>query len=324
MTGTECLTVIDYEDTTKKIFVTTDASDRRTGAVLSFGETWETARPVAYDSYQLNEAEKNYPVHEKELLAIVKALKKWRTSLLGTHFEIFTDHRTLEYFQSQKDMSRRQMRWSMYLADFDYEIIFVRGEDNTAADALSRMPDATPSSMLAVCALAHTRSPRSKWMCMAATLDITADESLLRDITAGYQNDEFAKQLRKNIKNGSIEGACEENNLLYVGRRLLISNIPHVRELFYNLAHDTLGHFGFDKSYEALWDSYYWPNMRCDLEQAYIPSCSPCQRNKSRTTKPTGPLHPLPVPDARFEAVALDFVGPLPEEGGKDTILTCL
>jgi len=60
----ECLTTIDYEDGTKRIFVTTDASDRRTGAVLSFGETWENARPVAYDSYQLNDAEKNYPVHE--------------------------------------------------------------------------------------------------------------------------------------------------------------------------------------------------------------------------------------------------------------------
>ena len=51
--------------------------------------------------------------------------------------------------------------------------------------------------------------------------------------------------------------------------------------------------------------------MRRDLEQAYIPSCSPCQCNKSHTTKPTGPLHPLPVPDTRFEAVALDFVGVL-------------
>jgi hypothetical protein len=58
------------------IYVTTDASDRRTGTILSFGETWETTRPVAYDSYQLNDAEKNYSVHEKELLAIVKALKK--------------------------------------------------------------------------------------------------------------------------------------------------------------------------------------------------------------------------------------------------------
>ena len=322
VTGTECLTVIDYEDTTKKIFVTTDASERRTGAVLSFGETWETARPVAYDSYQLNSAEKNYPVHEKELLAIVKALKKWRTSLLGTHFQIFTDHRTLEYFQSQKEMSRRQMRWSMYLADFDYEITYIRGEDNTVADALSRMPDTTPDPMLAACALAYTRSPHPSRFAAAATLEITADETLLRDITAGYQNDDFAKQLRKDIAAGSIEGAREENGLIYVGRRLLIPNIPRIRELFYNLAHDTLGHFGFDKSYEALRDSYYWPNMRRDLEHAYIPSCSPCQRNKSRTTKPTGPLHPLPVPDARFEAVALDFVGPLPKEGGKDTILT--
>ena len=108
VTGMDCLTVIDYNDPTKKVFLTMDASDRRTSAILSFGETWETACPMAYDSYQLNPAEKNYPVHEKELLAIVKAMKKWRSSLLGIPFEIYTDHRTLEYFQLQKDMSRRQ------------------------------------------------------------------------------------------------------------------------------------------------------------------------------------------------------------------------
>lgn len=321
VTGAECLTVINYDDPNKHIYVTTDASDRRTGAVLSFGETWETARPVAYDSYQLNDAEKNYPVHEKELLAIVKALKKWRTSLLGTHFEVFTDHRTLEYFQSQKDMSRRQMRWSMYLADFDYNIIYIRGEDNTAADALSRMPDDAPTPALAACALAYTRSPPRSAAALTL-LDISADATLLEEIIEGYKHDDFALQLTKDIKAGSIEGAHEENKLLYVGSRLLIPKLPKVRELLYHLAHDTLGHFGFDKSYEALRNSYYWPNMRRDLEQAYIPSCSPCQRNKDRTSKPTGPLHPLPVPDARFEAVALDFVGPLPEEDGKDTILT--
>lgn len=80
---------------------------------------------MAYDSYQLNDAKKNYPVHEKELLAIIKALKKCRMSLLGSHFKILTDHRTLKYFQSQKDMSHRQMHWSMYLADFDYEITYI-------------------------------------------------------------------------------------------------------------------------------------------------------------------------------------------------------
>ena len=62
--------------------------------------------------------------------------------------------------------------------------------------------------------------------------------------------------------------------------------------------------------------------MHQDLEKAYIPSCTECQRNKNRTTKPTGPLHPLPVLDNRFDTVALDFIRPLPEEDGKNIILT--
>ena len=74
--STDCLTIINYEDKKSNIYVTTNAGDCHTGAVLSFGKTWETVCPVAYKSYQLNDAEKNYPTHEKELLAIVKALKQ--------------------------------------------------------------------------------------------------------------------------------------------------------------------------------------------------------------------------------------------------------
>jgi len=62
--------------------------------------------------------------------------------------------------------------------------------------------------------------------------------------------------------------------------------------------------------------------MRRDLERSYIPSCVDCQRNKSHTTKPTGPLHPLPVPDAHGDSVAMDFMGPLPVDSGFNTILT--
>jgi RNase H-like domain found in reverse transcriptase len=102
----DCLTIINYEDMASNIYVTTDASNHRTSAMLSFGTTWETAQPVAYDSYQLNDAEKNYPVHKKELLAIIKTFMKWRSYLFGTHFQVFTNHQTLEYFQSQKEMSR--------------------------------------------------------------------------------------------------------------------------------------------------------------------------------------------------------------------------
>ncbi len=62
--------------------------------------------------------------------------------------------------------------------------------------------------------------------------------------------------------------------------------------------------------------------MRRDLEQSYIPSCEPCQRNKSTTSKTPGPLHPLPIPDKRDESVAIDFIGPLPVDGGFNCIAT--
>ncbi len=103
----QCLTVIDHETPgDRQIFVTCDASERGTGAVLSFGTEWKTVRPVAFESMQLNLSEKNYPVHKKELSAIVRALSRWHFDLLGSHFKIFTDHRTLEYFMMQKDLSR--------------------------------------------------------------------------------------------------------------------------------------------------------------------------------------------------------------------------
>ena len=98
--GANCLTVINYKDKESNIYVTTNASNRCTGTVLSFGKTWESACPVAYNSYQLNDVEKDCPVHGGELLAIVKSLKKWRSYLLRARFKIYTNHRTLEYFQS--------------------------------------------------------------------------------------------------------------------------------------------------------------------------------------------------------------------------------
>ena len=70
----ECLTVIDHDDKSKKIFLTTDASDTVSGAVLSFSETWESAHPVVFNSMTFKVAELNYPIHEKELLAIMRAL----------------------------------------------------------------------------------------------------------------------------------------------------------------------------------------------------------------------------------------------------------
>ncbi|OJT03284.1 Transposon Tf2-1 polyprotein, partial [Trametes pubescens] len=329
----ECLTVIDHQNLgDNRIFVSCDASDLRTGAMLSYGPSLETARPVAFESAQLRAAELNYPVHEKELLAIVRALKKWRVDLLGVPFTVFSDHRTLENFHTQKDLSRRQARWQEFLAQYDFTIKYIRGEDNIAADVLSRADlgddevlDVSTCAAVAVIrdATVALRSvlPEPTVVCAATTgcLRVVSDPTWLTSIREGYGRDKYCTRLREQI--GSL-GIRETNGLLFVGERLVIPRIRDVREALFRCAHDALGHFGFDKSYAALRDAYHWPNMRKELETMYIPSCEDCQRNKGSTSKPSGPLHPLPVPDGRGEAIAIDFVGKLPEDDGFDCIAT--
>ena len=140
--GCDSLVSIDHDDETKKIYVTTDASNHCSGAILSFGDNWETARPVAFESMTFKDAELNYPVHEKELLAIIRALHKWRANLLRSFFTVFMDHKMLENFNTQKDLSQRQACWMEFLSQFDFKIMYVKGEDNTVANALSHYPTA--------------------------------------------------------------------------------------------------------------------------------------------------------------------------------------
>jgi RNase H-like domain found in reverse transcriptase/Reverse transcriptase (RNA-dependent DNA polymerase) len=187
----ECLTTINHDAPgDNKIFVTTDASDVRTGGVLSWGKTWESARPVAYDSMQLNQAQKNYPVHEKELLAVIRALRKWRADLLGSNVYVYTDHKTLENFDCQKELSRRQARWQEYMLQFDVTFVYVKGEDNTVADALSRLP---PDDTVVFAEDGEEDVP--KWQAWSqsvnAVLSISADKEFLDDIRKGYELDTF-------------------------------------------------------------------------------------------------------------------------------------
>jgi hypothetical protein len=315
--GRECLTVINHNDPgNNKIFVTCDASDHSTGAVLSWGESWETARLVTFESRQLKNAEMNYPVHEKELLAVIRALKKWRTDLLGSHFFVYTDHRTLTNFETQKDLSRRQARWQEYLSQFELTFVYIRGEDNTVADALSRRPPDEPETLGKI-------ERHRAWRCadgINAVVMLEADTSLLNEIKGGYKEDEYCKKLKS--ASAGFSELNEINGLWYIGNRLIVPRTGTIREDLFRLAHDTLGHFGAKKSYAALHDSYYWPGMQRDLELSYIPACIDCQRNKSSTSKPRGPLHPLPVPDKRNERVAMDFIGPLLEDDGYNCIMT--
>jgi hypothetical protein len=98
--------VLRLEDPAKPYIVTCDASDVGIGAVLE-QENENGPHPLAFSSRKLSGAEKNYPVHERELLAIVYALKEWRPYLHGIQFVIKTDHHPLRYLHTQTNLSKR-------------------------------------------------------------------------------------------------------------------------------------------------------------------------------------------------------------------------
>ena len=117
--------------------VITDASDYAIGAVLS-QDHGKGEQPIAYESRKLSKAELNYPIHEKELLAIVHAIKLWQQYLEGQSFTVVTDHASLEYIKSQHTLSRRQARWLEVLQSATFDVRYKPGKTNVVADALSR------------------------------------------------------------------------------------------------------------------------------------------------------------------------------------------
>ena len=135
--------VLASPDLDKEFRVETNASNYATGEVLSMECSNELWRLVAFISKSLSDTERNYEIHDKEMLAVVRCLEAWRHFLEGTvvKFEIWTDHKNLEYFMKAQKLNQRQARWALYLSRFDFTLKHVLGSKIEKADSLSRRPD---------------------------------------------------------------------------------------------------------------------------------------------------------------------------------------
>jgi hypothetical protein len=120
-------------DSSKPFDVYCDASGTGLGCVLM-----QDNQVIAYASRALRPHEQNYPTHDLELAAVVHALKMWRHYLMGTHCNIFTDHKSLKYIFTQADLNMRPRRWLELIKDYDLEVHYHPGKANVVADALSR------------------------------------------------------------------------------------------------------------------------------------------------------------------------------------------
>ena len=110
-----------------------DASRAGLGCVLM-----QSGRIVVFGSRQLKNHEKNYPTHDMELAAVVFALKSWRYYLYGEEFKVYSDHKSLKYIFTQRDLNMRQRRWMEFLEDYDFTLHYHPRKANVVADALSR------------------------------------------------------------------------------------------------------------------------------------------------------------------------------------------
>lgn len=142
--------VLKIADPYKQFILECDCSDYALGAVLSQKcDKDGLIHPVAYLSRSLVQAERNYEIFDKELLAIVASFKEWRHYLEGNpnrlEVIVYTDHRNLETFMTTKQLTRRQARWAETLGCFDFHIRFRPGRQAAKPDALSRRPDLKPT-----------------------------------------------------------------------------------------------------------------------------------------------------------------------------------
>jgi hypothetical protein len=130
---------LDYKDDAPPINLITDACTTGIASIVSQGEDWKTAKVTAFFSVKLNSAQQNYPVHELEMFAGVKTMKRHRDILYGTEFRWFTDYKALIHFLDQKNLSGQQACWIEAIFNFNFEIIYIEGSQNILSDALSQI-----------------------------------------------------------------------------------------------------------------------------------------------------------------------------------------
>lgn len=315
--------ILLHPDPEKKFFVETDASGYAVAGELSQLDDQGKRRPVAFFSKAMSPAERNYDIHDKELLAIIRAFQQWRHYLEGAKYKVTvrSDHRNLEVFGQKRIGTERHARWNEFLGWFDFEIQHQPGTASGRTDAISRRADYVPQDRPEL----EQRIFNPDQLVAAALQVIYNDElDILNGIVNLLPEDQSVSAQLKYISSTkkSIDGWSKEKDLLRYKGKIYVPNDKELRKAIIRLHHDTLmaGHGGPKATTELITRKYWWPVMGKEIEN-YVQGCDICQRAKSRTHAPYGKLQPLATPDRKWTHISYDLITGLPESEGMDTIL---
>lgn len=274
----------------RPVKVDTDASDNATGGVIWQQQEDGEWKPIGYSSKTMSVPEQNYPIQDKELLAVVNTLKDFEPALWGTKFFVQTDHQALIYWSTKKLLSPRQIRWSYYLANFDVTFRYRPGKDNIAADALSRKTVDTPT--------VKAREIQDR------TFALIPPERI-EGVTKPSQT--AIKALTSTELQGAdlVDVIISENAKQNLGRKEGLLVVPEttsdggifLRTALIREAHEPkiFAHAGQNKTIALVKREYWWQGRNKDIKR-YIRNCRGCRRNKVWHDKTPGLLHPLPIP----------------------------
>eukprot|EP01018_Ginkgo_biloba_P008924 Gb_12462 [translate_table: standard] len=233
MTSTPMLATPEFS---KTFVIECDALGMGIGAVLM-----QEGRPLAFESIKLTKRDQTKSTFEKEMMAILHAVRKWY--LLGNRFQVKIDHNSLKYFLEKRVSSEEQQKWVTKIQGYDFEIVYKKGKDNIVEDALSRKE---------IHPMFHVTSG-----------------SLLEEARQEWQDDPSMKQKIQDLQGGKDLGdfTWKSNTLFYKGRIYLISHSNLKRKVLEE-SHlvPTASHSGFFKTYQRVKQCFYWDGLKKDTK----------------------------------------------------------
>ena len=337
----------------------TDASNYALGAVLSQLQPDENGklieRPIAYYSKRFNDAEKHYCARRRELLAIVKSVKQFSPYIRGTRFIIRTDHASLRYIKTVKELPSQFHRWVLQMEEYSYKIEIRKGTLHANADGMSRMPCRKKQC---ICDGVNDLE------CSGDCEDEGTAQAVINAIhyTPKYTDEEMAAAQRADPDVGPLYRAIVDdkvrpswnrisgespaakaymaewkrievhNNIIYrrwenddgTEQRLqLIIPFKYQRELckqYHDSSHKA--HLGRRRCYAAVQRRYFWHKMNNDIRW-WIRTCDVCQRRKRPQPTPKAPMR-IYVTGYPGERVSMDIVGPIEMTERGNQYLLCM
>jgi hypothetical protein len=286
--------VLILPDFNKPFVIETDACDDGIGAVLL-----QQGHPVAYLSKALGVNNKKLPIYEKEFMAIMMAVDKWRAYLQRGPFTIRTDHKSLCCLEDQVLHTELQRKAMTKLIGLQYKFQYNKGVNNTPADSLSRIGHAFQ-------AISVVQPDWIQEVLNSYAVDPAAQQLLRELAVVGHNAQGYTL----------VDGLIHKDNKVWIG-----ANIGLQTRLITAFHSSALGgHSGTQATYHRLKNLFAWSGMKTAVEE-FVKQCTVCQQAKHETCKTPGLLQPLPTPTVPWQSISMDFIEGLPKSNGFEVIL---